>query len=835
MGNMHYSEMNELFLSDHCNCEEEALIRKSDLIASTKVLWNPSTIPTSKHFIRQTYMTSDQSFRTLADDHLTCSCRRPVINHFDRVQQSFQIHDTVLVLTTRKGIETLEPRIIDEFVKSTKTVRVRRLLRAKRDYDCIGARANDLVWTSEFIDIKPQRIMRKCNIRFLLNSDSSPERPCIYDRDGQADCFLITKVLVSEDGSESVRDLPSVRHFQMTEGVTFENSKQNKPLSGLSLFCGGGNFDRGLEEGGAIHTKWAVEWDVHAAHTYRANLSDPEGTAIFKGSVDEHLRRALAGQLSATVPAIGKIDILLAGSPCQGFSSMQPQKMSIKSLTNASKIATVASYIDLWRPKYAILENVPEMARAIGQDKQENVFSQLLCCLVGMGYQVQQLLMDSWSYGEAQSRPRLFIIACAPGVPLLAHPNMTHAHPYDMPKKSLGKAPNGQPFGVRYGEPTIYPFVTAGEVTRDLPDIGDGATHSCLAFPDHRPGKITWPLEQELIRLIPKKPRNQGLFAVSKSKVLPKRIKQWILRQSEMRLSHKSHSYQRLSPSKLFRTITTALEPSDAKAGYGVHWDQNRVLTIMEGRRAQGFLDHEVILGNISTQWKIVGNSVSRAVALALGMSLRQAWLLTPTKPTDDGFARTAHRHASPIVVVDRQTPNRRRDRLLVSRISSIPTYIIPDDDDEPCQTTTSTSSDSVIERSAPRTTSGNSKQLQTQETTMHQAPDVAVTQAHCHSSLAIRLSQTPSSELYSGGRPHIIDLQSRSHTRDLASQTTASKAPGPTEQRHHDNSGNQSSKCASAQWSAGQMSAPVNHSMTRDAREDDEVIFVRSRIVKRD
>jgi hypothetical protein len=46
----------------------------------------------------------------------------------------------------------------------------------------------------------------------------------------------------------------------------------------------------------------------------------------------------------------------------------------------------------------------------------------------------------------------------------------------------------------------------------------------------------------------------------------------------------------------------------------------------MDARRAQSFPDHEVIVGNPAQQWKIVGNSVARTVALALGLSLRQAW-----------------------------------------------------------------------------------------------------------------------------------------------------------------------------------------------------------------
>lgn len=840
MGNMSYPELNELFLSDNCNCDEVA-VRKSDIVAHTKVSWSPSTIPTSTHFVRQTYITSDQSFCSLRDEHLTCACRKPVRDDFDRVQQEFGVHDTVLVITTRKGVEILEPRIIDGFNMGSRTVRVRRLLRAKRDHDCADARPNDLVWTTDFLDIKPKRIMRKCNIRFLLGRNATMKRPDLYDRNGQADCFLITKILVrNDDGAEILRDLSSHLGLHMKQGSTFGTPSDKTPLAALSLFCGGGNFDRGLEDAGAIRTKWAVEWAVHAAHTYRANLSDPAQAAIFMGSVDEHIRRALAGDLGITVPAIGKVDILLAGSPCQGFSNMQPQKMSIKSLTNASKVATVASYIDLWRPKYAILENVPEMTRQVGSEKQENVFSQLLCCLVGMGYQVQQLLMDSWSYGEAQSRPRLFIIACAPGLPLLPHPNMTHAHPEDMPGRSLGKAPNGQPFGLRYYEPTTYPFVTAEEVSGDLPDISDGATHSCVAWPDHRPGKIMWPLEQELIRLIPKSPRNQGLVSLSrKLDKLPKRLRNWISRQSEMRLSRHSHSYKRLSPGKLFRTITTGLEPADAKAGYGIHWEQNRVLTVMEGRRAQGFLDHEVIIGNIATQWKIIGNSVSRAVALALGMSLRQAWLSAPAASTDHRPTRRADRQASPLVVVSKQTSARKEDCVPTPKLPKKSEYIfIDDDDDEPSNMTSSTSEDSVIARSTSKPNKAKSTSYEVADpATQQTGPDVKIDRAFDHSSLALRLSQTASGQLPSMGSFRIVELDSEGHTRHDVEPTpkfAPFTANRPSVQAEHAQPDKQLGRQAISQPSRRLISTPSKSPTMTGFEDDDEVIFVRSQAVRK-
>ncbi|KAJ3519149.1 hypothetical protein NM208_g14239 [Fusarium decemcellulare] len=46
----------------------------------------------------------------------------------------------------------------------------------------------------------------------------------------------------------------------------------------------------------------------------------------------------------------------------------------------------------------------------------------------------------------------------------------------------------------------------------------------------------------------------------------------------------------------------------------------------MEARRAQGFRDHEVLLGLPPDQYRIVGNSVAREVAVSLGAVFREAW-----------------------------------------------------------------------------------------------------------------------------------------------------------------------------------------------------------------
>jgi DNA (cytosine-5)-methyltransferase 1 len=113
--------------------------------------------------------------------------------------------------------------------------------------------------------------------------------------------------------------------------------------------------------------------------------------------------------------------------------------------------------------------------------KKENVFSQLLCTLVGLGYQVQQFLIDAWSTGDAQSRSRIFIAATAPNLIPMQYPYLTHCHPPQTNTRKLGVAANGQAFGERRFDITPFQYVSAVEDTKDIPDIGNGEVEVCVS------------------------------------------------------------------------------------------------------------------------------------------------------------------------------------------------------------------------------------------------------------------------------------------------------------------------------------------------------------------
>ncbi|KAL9094399.1 MAG: hypothetical protein Q9165_003249 [Trypethelium subeluteriae] len=373
--------------------------------------------------------------------------------------------------------------------------------------------------------------------------------------------------------------------------------------------------------------KYAIDFNKEAMHTWRANRKVKDAQ-LFLGSVSDYLLKAMAGSRPDNVAGIGDIELTAQGSPCPSFSVAQPNKQSDKSKKNASLVASVIAFLDFYRPRYSILENVPAMAADIGG---QNVFAQILCALVAMGYQTQQFVLDAWSCGDPQSRQRLFIVCSAPGHEPFKHPSLTHAHPAGAVAAKLGNAVSGQPFGKRRLEDAYsFNYVTAREATNDLPNIGDSHVQVCIRHPDHRTSRVEKTLNRCLIGMIPTAPYGTNFFKALQIGVVAKPQMDKYAQRCDRRYGESQNYFRRIKPDGLFSTITTFVNPWDYKGGRTLHWEEHRLLTIMEARRAQGIPDEEVLVGVPGSQWRLVGNSVARGVSLALGMAMRDAWLTNP-------------------------------------------------------------------------------------------------------------------------------------------------------------------------------------------------------------
>ena len=648
---MRYIYANELFCSNHCTCKKgkmQGRIEDGAVLDVVSVAWHGQPSNSSRDlFIRQTYL-DNQIFVTLKDSHKKCE-------HFQSEEASngnpahtYQVGQTVLVAETklfpprRKSRYALDPYEIVklEGFNSKEYAVLRQLLRRNEMEGQSLCRPNELVYTDQTVKVELKKIERTCLVRFYGESDMKKGTiPAPYCRDGTGNAFYITSKLVENQNGGKLSPIGTEHPESLIQGFDPHQEPSRQKLRGLDLFCGGGNFGRGLEEGQAVRNMWAIDMDKVAIHTYHANLRDPEDTHLFFGSVNDQLFQALQGnpENSQFVPQPGEVDFISAGSPCQGFSLLNNSREQEKGLQNQSMVASVAAYIDFYRPKYGLLENVLNMAQT-GKERDHDVLSQLICAIVGMGYQLSTFLIDAWSYGSPQSRSRIFVAFTAPGLEPIPHPELSHSHPPNTNDRGLGLQANGLAFGERRYEPTPLNYLTARKAVSDLPFVGEGSTHTCIPYPDHVNCHRISTVSRARIAAIPTFPRgmnfwkswNNGKSTMTKEQreVFPPSINR--RGNASQSVAKNSKAWGRVDPNHLFHTVIAKSTPIDARTGTVIHWDQHRCMTIMEGRRAQSYPDNEVVIGSDLQRWKVIGNSVDRSVALALGLALRKAWEKNP-------------------------------------------------------------------------------------------------------------------------------------------------------------------------------------------------------------
>lgn len=643
---MNYPFRNEIFMSSHCNCDDGRLT-KADVKYRVKVsLWADPSQETQNYCIRSVYNNQSESFVTLQKQHLQCEHLQPRDTAMSRFESMYPIGSCVLFHHNRR--KTLEPAEILAYHPATSAVQIRKLLRLGRDFNVEEAKENEVVYTNKTCLVRIRQVHRICHVKHYPQEQIRGDTvPSPYSYRGTGDCFILSTGLTVVDGLDILHPL-----LKCPRGLQ-EGFDPLQPIAdalhGLSLFAGGGSFDRGLAEPGGVKITHAVEWEQKAAHTILANADDPENISIYHGSVNGYTQRAFGGEVSKLIAGIGSIRFICAGSPCPAFSMLQNNKNSDGSHVNASLVASLVAYVEHYLPDYGVFENVLGMAssRIVNPARVDtlhndgtpyagdNVFSQLICGFVALGYQVQQVMMDAWCHGSPQARSRLIVIITAPGKTPPRLPPQTHSHYEGTKQRGITNGANGLRIGARnLDQDTPFTYVPASRATHDLPELGNAVMQTCIAFPDHvvsarnRMAEVVVPwIPRDGYQ--PQQYRQSTLNTARLSGVMPHAASAYIFEDkfpnNAMWRGTTHKALGRVQRDRLFPTITTSVTPIDAKNGCFVHWEEHRILTVQEARRAQSIPDHEVLIGPVSNQWKIVGNSVDRMVAVALGVVIREA------------------------------------------------------------------------------------------------------------------------------------------------------------------------------------------------------------------
>ncbi|KAI5817085.1 S-adenosyl-L-methionine-dependent methyltransferase [Pyronema omphalodes] len=614
-----YPYPNELFFSDHCNClDGSAVLSISDISGKVDVVFCPpddNNLPKNQFFVRQIYRVANPAFLSLQISHLAEIIRSPqaacegeedsAISQHKEIKRKYIPGDTILYAPMDGNL--LEPVVVTKFNDDDASVTVRRLVR-----QCAltpDAKPNELIFSDDFQDIPSWTVARRCYVK-VFSLDSPIEAP--YNRNGTGDFFYIRT---------DHPPLPESLH----QGFDHDTPISKPLLRGLDLFCGGGLFGRGLEESGVVKMHWAVDIDGGPLHTYRANVANVNDIKLYLGNVNNYLKSAILGEYSEEtgIPRPGEVDVICAGSPCQGFSLSNPLRNEENSVRKCALVCSLATAVDVYRPKYAILENVTAIAwdRKRADETVENTYATILSAMVGMGYQAKTFVCDAWSHGNAQQRSRVILALTKRGYKPLSRPPRSHSHPEEQKQnRSIGRREHR--FNARELDGMCpFPPMTIREAYKHLPDIGDGHVMLPIRYPDHLVVNRYNSKIQKLMTQIPRYlPNVKAKGRENRGKRPSKSVGP---------LENKScKSFTRTRLEGLCPTVQTAQDPRCIMArGVSLHPEQHRVLSLEELKIAQGFPEEEILLGSTSLRLHVVGNSVARGVSLALGIALREAYL----------------------------------------------------------------------------------------------------------------------------------------------------------------------------------------------------------------
>ncbi|KAL2906241.1 hypothetical protein RDABS01_004951 [Bienertia sinuspersici] len=362
----------------------------------------------------------------------------------------------------------------------------------------------------------------------------------------------------------------------------------------------------------------------------------------------------------------GNVDVICGGPPCQGVSGFNRFRDKTDPLKDPKnhQLVVFMDIIDFLRPKYVLMENVVDLLKFAGGFLGRYAIGRL----VGMDYQTRSGIMAAGSYGLPQFRLRVFLWGAhtskkLPQFPLPTHNVVTRGgvpNEFEDIYVSHGKNSSAQLEKALLLEDAIsdLPPVTNYEEQDEMPYEGAARSEfqryirlnrkdmvsfngsveiaSDSVIYDHRPLQLNTDDYQRVCQIPKEKGANfrslPGLIVNSKNKVeLDPSMERVLLPSKKPLVPDYAISFVRGCSPKPFgrlwwdETVSTVVTRAEPHNQAVLHPSQDRVLTVRENARLQGFLDCYKLYGSIKERYKQVGNAVATPVATALGYALGMA------------------------------------------------------------------------------------------------------------------------------------------------------------------------------------------------------------------
>ncbi|KAF5228474.1 hypothetical protein FAUST_11059 [Fusarium austroamericanum] len=292
---------------------------------------------------------------------------------------------------------------------------------------------------------------------------------------------------------------------------------------------GAGGVSRGALMAG-FKIQYAIDKAPEVWETYETNFPDTE---LFRMPLDEFIAEPNVGHR--------RVDILHFSPPCQFFSPAHTHA-SVHDDDNIAALFGCNELLQKLRPRVVTVEQT----FGLTHDRHGDYFNGLLHDFTQWNYSFRWKVVKLCTWGAAQDRKRLIIVAAAPGERLPPFPKATHGdEPGLLPYNTIGKALRGiqieddlhDPDRVHHFNPPRAPYDPerlAGTITTRGGDLyyPDGSRKLTLREFASLQGFPRWHLFLGNITSIKRQIGNA--FPPVTVRVLYKHIEQWLLKEDGM-------------------------------------------------------------------------------------------------------------------------------------------------------------------------------------------------------------------------------------------------------------------------------------------------------------
>ncbi|VVA90960.1 unnamed protein product [Arabis nemorensis] len=422
----------------------------------------------------------------------------------------------------------------------------------------------------------------------------------------------------------------------------------------LDLYCGCGAMSTGLCAGASLSgvkliTKWAVDTNSFACESLK--LNHPETEVRWKGYGPEEdtwepydgLRKCkdklkkfvTKGFKSNLLPLPGGVNFVCGGPPCQGVSGFNRFRNKDAPLEDEKnkQLLVYMDIIDFLKPNYVLMENVVDLLKFSAGFLARYAVARL----VSMNYQTRLGMMIAGSYGVPQVRNRVFLWGAQPTEEILVGQSQKNLKLEkalrlgdalsDLPPVTNSEEKDERNYETR-SQTDFQKFISLRRADSVIPmDSGDASQPRKLY--DHQPLQLNDD-DFERVCQIPKK-KGANFRDLTGVLVQNNRVKfdpsierpklksgKFLVPDYAMTFVHgrSKKPFGRLWWDEIVYTVVTRAEPHNQTV---IHPLQDRVLTVRENARLQGFPDFYKLCGPIKEKYIQVGNAVAVPVGVALG------------------------------------------------------------------------------------------------------------------------------------------------------------------------------------------------------------------------